>query len=124
MNKIYCLIVVFIVFVNYISLAQFSGRILDSDQLPIQDVIILNLRTSGHIHSDAFGNFSDPNAKDDDQFQFSYLGYKTDTIQYDDANTEKVTVILESTYIQLNQVDVSEPLNNNLQKIDLNFNPV
>lgn len=124
MKKIAYLILVFIVFINYISMAQFSGRILDSDQLPIQDVIILNLRTSGHIHSDAFGNFSDPNAKDDDQYQFSYLGYKTDTIQFDAANTEKLTVVLESTYVQLSQVDVSEPLNNNLQKIDLNFNPV
>ncbi|MBK9271526.1 MAG: TonB-dependent receptor plug domain-containing protein [Saprospiraceae bacterium] len=124
MNKIHCLIAVFIVFVNYFSIAQFSGRILDSDQQPIQDVVILNLRTLGHIHSDAFGKFFDPDAKVDDQYQFSYLGYKTDTIQFDPANKEKLTVILESVFVQLNQVDVSEPLNNNLQKIDLNFNPV
>lgn len=107
------------------ALAQFSGRVLDEYQRSIQDVMILNTRTLQHTHTDALGWFTDNYSKPGDTLQFSYLGFKSKQIVLEQTEDKKpLQIILEETSLLLGQVDVSEPLQTNLQQIDSKLNPV
>ncbi len=106
-------------------LAQYSGKVLDENQRPIQDIMILNLRTNDHSHTDANGLFMDKTSLPGDTIQFSYLGFKTQQqILTDKLNMVNVIIILEESILILAQVDISEPLQRNLQQIDLRMNSV
>jgi hypothetical protein len=105
--------------------AQFSGRVLDVNQQPIQDVMILNQRTKDHTHTDANGYFTNKTSMSGDTIRFSYLGYKTlQTILDEKEGMQDQIITLEESALLLEQVNISEPLHRNLQQIDLKINPV
>ncbi|MEP7196707.1 MAG: carboxypeptidase-like regulatory domain-containing protein [Saprospiraceae bacterium] len=113
---------VFLIFTT--SQAQFSGKVVDESKNPLQDVMILNLNTFNHTHSDEHGNFMDVFSQVGDSLKFSFLGFKSLTKYIDNKTDKEVLITLEESPILLNLVNVSEPLSQNLQKIDLKFNPV
>ncbi len=104
--------------------SQFSGRVVDVRNKPIQDVLILNLRTLNHTHTDALGNFIDKNSFEGDSIQFSTLGYSSLIYKISSLYSTSVEIILKESSVLLEQVDISVPLNQNLQRIDILTNPV
>ncbi len=105
--------------------AQFSGKVIAENQQPLQDIMILNLRTNEHMHSDSYGAFAMKNCRIGDTIQFSFIGFKTEKqILSDQDNFQNRLIIMQETALQLGQVNISEPLQRNLQQIDLHMNPV
>ncbi|NOT38165.1 MAG: TonB-dependent receptor plug domain-containing protein [Saprospiraceae bacterium] len=116
--------IVIVLFLSYNLNAQLSGTIVDQNDQPIQDVFLSNLRSGLHTHSDAYGKFVDKSARANDSILLSILGYKKRTIIVESDVQESVSINLEEDNIILEQVNISEPVNENLQKIDTRMNPV
>src|SRR5689334_14048790 len=105
--------------------AQFSGKVIAENQQPLQDIMILNLRTNEHMHSDSYGAFAMKNCRIGDTIQFSFIGIKTEKqVLSDQDNFQNRLIIMQEAALQLGQVNISEPLQRNLQQIDLHMNPV
>lgn len=104
--------------------AQLEGVITDLEGNKISNASIYNLRTGIHCHSDVHGIFLDKNIRSGDTIKIRMLGFKEYLLVYNKELELPIKVILEEGPILLNQVNVLEPFNENLQKIDLQMNPV
>lgn len=104
---------------------QAKGIILDKSESGIDEVYIINLTTNSHAHTNDLGLFSIDKTSNGDKLRISKLGYKPIIITVEDINI-KLSIILENTFIELNEVVLSSGINttNNITKIDLLTNPV
>lgn len=104
---------------------QISGVITDLNQQKLQEVTVVNLRTNSHTHSDMEGRFILKDANTKDSLLFSYLGYQTSIyIIPDHRNIQEIQIKMNESFLLLDQIRISEPLYNNLQKIDLDLMPI
>lgn len=103
--------------------AQVRGKVSDADQRPIQGLIILNTRTQEHTHTNDNGYFSLMQAVAGDSLEFSYLGYVKQTMLLNLENMQsEVYIEMKESNFLLEQVNISEPVYRNLEKIDVKLN--
>lgn len=110
--------------VQLLCIAQWSGVIKDLSGKPIQDAIIMNLRSQEHTHSDSYGKFTDNKVKSGDSIRISLMGYHSKTIFFDQDISKTIEIILQENPVVLSEIYVSEPVHYNLQRIDVKMNPV
>ncbi len=119
----YCLLA-FYLFIQNLN-AQISGRVVDHNDFPIQDLMILNSRTMNHTHTDAYGNYLIEDCIIGDTLQFSFLGYTTQLHTINDISSgNEFNVRMEESSFLLSQVNVTEPIQHNLAIIDIRMAPV
>ncbi|MCC6814968.1 MAG: TonB-dependent receptor plug domain-containing protein [Saprospiraceae bacterium] len=104
--------------------AQFNGVIVDDTYSPIEDAGIYNISKSIHTHTDVFGRFNDNNSQIGDTIEIRKLGYKSVQLVLNQTNINDFRISLENSYIILDQINVTEPVEDNIQKIDIRKNPV
>ncbi len=103
--------------------AQLSGNVKDLFGLAIQDVFVQNQSNGEHTHTDENGNFLFKKVNAKDTLKFSMLGYQSNSVLISDVN-EKINVALKESNILLNEIDVTVPVHENLQKIDFGIQAV
>ena len=102
-----------------------SGKIVDNNQLPIQEVTVLNKNTDQHTHSDQEGIFIFENVSVGDSLQFYHVSYVTKTLVIQDK-TKPVQLVLSQNPIDLSEVLIAPKLNalHLITDIDIQTNPV
>lgn len=119
----YCLLA-FYLFIQNLN-AQISGQVVDHNNLPIQDLMVLNSRTLNHTHTDAYGNYLIEDCIIGDTLQFSFLGYTTQLHTINNISSgNEFNVRMEESSFLLSQVNVTEPIQHNLALIDIRMAPV
>ncbi|MFN8281405.1 MAG: TonB-dependent receptor plug domain-containing protein [Saprospiraceae bacterium] len=103
--------------------AQVRGVIVDKEGQLLQNVTIQNLNTQRHTHSDEKGTFVFEECKVADSLKFYLLGYRSQKIKLD-ATNNFLNVVLETAPLELNAIDITAPVQSNLQKIDLSLRPI
>lgn len=119
------LIASFILFFVHWNMAQISGYVFNLEQQAIPDLTILNKNKNTHTHTDGRGFFRDVISKPGDTLEFSLLGFKPVIyfVKEADLNTP-LSIQMENNTIQLDQINITEPLHYNLQLIDNLTRPV
>ena len=104
---------------------NFSGKIVDQYQLPIQEANIHNVRTGQHTHSNKLGEFTLENCSIGDTLEISIVGYQTKQVIIDNLTTA-VTIVLDEEVIALQEIVISPKLNalQVISDIDIEINPV
>lgn len=105
--------------------SQIKGHVFDLNNKPLQDIVVLNKQTNEHTHSDANGYFKCLKNNPGDTLQFSFLGYKS-VVHWIVESDFKINlkIQMEESSLLLDQVNITEPLHYNLQKIDMILQPV
>ncbi len=118
---------IFITFSNTVFGMDVIGKVVDNQGMPIIDAYILKVDGSFHASSNELGIFTCKDAQIGDTLVISYLGYADKQIVIEKASfTKSMTVVLEETYFDLEQVRISNSLKstNQLANIDLIIQPV
>ena len=104
---------------------NFSGKIVDQYQLPIQEANIHNVRTGQHTHSNKLGEFTLENCTIGDTLEVSIVGYQTKQVTLEDV-TAALTIVLDEEIIALQEIVISPKLNalQVISDIDIEINPV
>lgn len=82
---------------------EIIGKVTDETGFPLPGVSILKIGSSSGTVTDIDGNFS-INAKSGEQLQFSYLGFKSQTLTVENSN--ELTVVLREDVSNLDEVVV------------------
>ena len=101
----------FLMFSFALTAQTFSGRIVNENNEPIENVYVYNSTTNSHTHTDIHGSFSVENSKVGDQIEMGILGYK------------KRTIILEQMHLNIKQSFQLEPKIFVLDELILNKQP-
>ncbi|WP_034262490.1 TonB-dependent receptor [Altibacter lentus] len=103
------------------------GKVVNSQNQPLEDVGIFNQDTGQHSHSDATGSFTIINTSPGDSVYFSILGYKTQllTVSQDHLNSG-VTVSMQTSSISLDQIVLTSEITtlSRIVDVDVQTNPV
>lgn len=101
-----------------------GGKVTDETGRPVEGVVISNLRTQKHSHTDHHGEFVLTNADEGDTLEFSHLSYETLRLIY--LGQEELAVKLSFKNFELDQVTVRSSINalNVITDIDLKTTPV
>lgn len=117
---------VFIVFIwSFSAKAQsVSGVVTTANGKVLNDVMLYNLSSKTHAHSDSTGKFILENTKTEDSLQVTKQGYVTKKIKVSD--TETLLISLEERPFLLEEVTITNNLKylNTISKIDLEIQPV
>jgi outer membrane receptor protein involved in Fe transport len=120
------LIAVFIVLIPETGLAQsaFKGTVSNEEGNPVENVLIKNLTSSTHAHSDKEGNFVLENAIVNDTLKIIYPEY--DVLYFRVENDTPANITLFRKTLKLEEVSISSGLKqlNTVSKIDLGIQPV
>lgn len=110
---------------SFLSNAQsVSGIVNNADGKPLSDVLIRDLVSKTHAHSDINGKFTLEQVKTDDSLQISKQGYITQKIKF--SSDAFLTLQLEEKPFLLEEVTITNSLKylNTISKIDLEIQPV
>lgn len=103
------------------------GKVVNSQNQPLEDVGIFNQDTGQHSHSDTTGSFTIINTSPGDSVYFSILGYKTQllTVSQDHLNSG-VTVSMQTSSISLDQIVLTSEITtlSRIVDVDVQTNPV
>lgn len=117
---------VFIVFIwSFSAKAQsVSGVVTTANGKVLNDVMLYNISSKTHAHSDSNGKFILENTKTEDSLQVTKQGYSTKKIKVSD--TETLLVVVEEKPFLLEEVTITNNLKylNTISKIDLEIQPV
>ncbi|MEM0576843.1 SusC/RagA family TonB-linked outer membrane protein [Flavobacterium polysaccharolyticum] len=102
-DKVFCTILFMFVFLSSFSQQKYSGKITDSNNLPLPGVSVLEKNTTNAVISDFDGSFEIRTKGNNVILVFSYVGLKTKELK-PDGNI--LNVILESDLNELNEVVV------------------
>lgn len=114
----------FLCFINGFAFAQSgSGTISNTDNQPIDDADVFNLRTGNHTHSDEKGAFTLADAVIGDTLNVIHFNYKSVKVV---NNGLPLTVVLSAQTLLLNEVNITASLNqlNTIADLDLRTQPV
>lgn len=103
--------------------AQFRGIVMSQSGQVIQDVTVQVLKTAWHTHTNELGQFEIINATAGDSLRFTILGYHSRIVVMDDM-TKRNEIYLNESPIQLDDIEISSPVQQNIQKLDLHIRPV
>ena len=101
-----------------------SGTVNDADGKPLSDVLIRDLISKTHAHTDINGKFTLEKTKNDDSLQISKQGFITQKIKL--STTDLLSIQLEEKPFFLEEVTITNNLKylNTISKIDLEIQPV
>lgn len=101
-----------------------SGIINNADGKPLSDVLIRDLVSKTHAHTDINGKFTLEQTKTDDSLQISKQGYITQKIKL--SSDTFLSIQLEEKPFLLEEVTITNSLKylNTISKIDLEIQPV
>ena len=90
---------------------------------PTSRVVIVNMVSHTHAHTDEAGSFLLRNTKPGDCLKVSHVGFQTQTVA---AASKDLQLVLAPASFQLNEVVVSEGINHlsSVSTVDLQTNPV
>lgn len=118
-------ITIIIVLISYTSTAQgLSGKIFSENNVPLQDVYVINLSNSEHTHSTEIGTFNLKAVSVNDSLEFRLLGYKTITLQL--KNLNNIEIVMEQKSFELDEMILTQEkdINKAITKLDLDITPV
>jgi len=119
------LFLLFIFILSFSTNAQsVSGIINNADGKPLSDVLIRDLVSKTHAHTDINGKFTLEQTKTDDSLQISKQGYITQKIKL--SSDTFLSIQLEEKPFLLEEVTITNSLKylNTISKIDLEIQPV
>lgn len=101
-----------------------NGTVYDQKGKPLNDVLIRNLVSKIHAHSDSNGQFILDNYSVNDSLEVSKQGFLTQKIKID--KTELIVITLEEKPFLLEEVTITNTLKylNTISKIDLEIQPI
>jgi len=101
-----------------------SGYVRDINSKPLNDVLVSNISSKTHAHSNAAGEFILENTKKDDSLQISKPGFITKKIKV--QNEGMLFVTLDQKPLLLEEVTITNNLKylNTISKIDLEIQPI
>ncbi len=101
-----------------------SGIINNADGKPLSDVLIRNLVSKTHAHTDIQGKFTLEQTKENDSVEVSKRGFTTQKLKISSENF--LSVQLEEKPFLLEEVTISNNLKylNTISKIDLEIQPI
>ncbi|WP_347174287.1 TonB-dependent receptor [Polaribacter uvawellassae] len=110
------------------SFAQlFSGRIVNTDKEPLENVYVYNTTSNSHTHTKINGDFILENCKVGDVIEVGILGYKKLQFTLNDTQLKNnTTLILETKVFLLDELMLTKKMDpiQTVVKIDLAKNPV
>ncbi len=108
----------------YAEAQSINGIVKDKDEKFLSDVLIRNLVSKTHAHSDMNGKFTLEETKIGDSLQVSKQGYITQKIQVSSADL--ISIQLEEKPFLLEEVTITNNLKylNTISKIDLEIQPI
>jgi len=121
------LLSIFMAFSNGLFSMDVIGKVVDNQGAPIVDAYILKADGSFHASSNELGIFTCKDANLGDTLVISYLGYADKQIVIEETSFQQsMTIVLEDTYFDLEQVHISNSLKsiNQLANINLITQPV
>ncbi|MEH0152971.1 TonB-dependent receptor plug domain-containing protein [Limibacter armeniacum] len=116
---------IFFVLVGSAALAQgISGKVVDETGLAIEAVLVQNLHTDQHTHTNQQGTFLLNGIEAGDTLTLTHAAYNTISVVVKEEKER--TIILELKTFELDQITVSPEVNalNVVSKIDLKTTPV
>lgn len=120
------LLLFFGIFISFFSAhaQSITGVITDPNGKTLDDVLIHNMVSKTHAHSDGNGKFTIENTKPEDSLQVSKQGFITQTVNV--LTNESLTISLEEKPFLLEEVKITNNLKylNTISKIDLEIQPV
>ncbi len=104
-----------------------SGKVVNQNNTPMEDAAVFDRNSGAHTHTDAQGNFTLDNVKENDKISISYLGYSN--LEYIVSSTDFANgaqLVLSQAPVSLNQVVITPEVNtlNQIVNIDLQLTPV
>ncbi|MFB9053150.1 TonB-dependent receptor [Formosa undariae] len=122
------ILTVAVILLSYLTYAQqVTGKIINTENTPVEEVSIFNKTTQIHTHSSTTGGFSINKTKVNDTIYVSRLGYEPKTIRVtkDNLNTP-ITITLKDANISLNQVRLVAEINafSKFVDVDVQSSPV
>ncbi|GGH01328.1 TonB-dependent receptor [Polaribacter pacificus] len=120
-------LVVFLLSSVSIFAQNFSGRVLNENKLPIENVYVYNLSSYSHTHTDIHGAFSLENTTVGDRIEFGILGYQKRVITITRQQLDsKQTIELENKVFVLDELELNKQIDpiQTIVKMDLAKNPV
>ncbi len=106
---------------------QFSGRIVNTDKEPLENVYVYNTTSNSHTHTKINGDFILENSKVGDVIEVGILGYKKLQFTLNDTQLKNsTTLILETKVFLLDELMLTKKMDpiQTVVKIDLAKNPV
>lgn len=106
---------------------SFSGRIINTNQEPLENVYVYNSTSNSHTHTKANGDFYLENCKIDDVIEIGILGYKKLHFTLSETQLKNnTTLILEVKTFLLDELVLTKKMDpiQTVVKIDLAKNPV
>ncbi len=102
-----------------------QGIIVDSDQVPLSEVLVFNARNGSHTHSNGQGRFQLSETETGDSIQLVMLGYET-TWMIIKQEKDDIKVVLEARTFSLNEVVILPRINalHLMADMDIQMNPV
>lgn len=107
--------------------STFKGRVLDTDNIPVEDAYIYNKSTLQHAHSNANGFFSLENTSVGDRIQIGLLGFRTYELSIKPIDLKEVNSIqLETERVTLDElvIENNKDILSSVILVDLRANPV
>ncbi|MBE8724317.1 TonB-dependent receptor [Flavobacterium hungaricum] len=101
-----------------------KGVVNDENGKPLQEVLIRNLNSKTHAHSDNYGKFIVENSNLNDSLEVSKQGFVTQRVKVD--HTDSFSITLNEKPFLLEEVTITNTLKylNTISKIDLEIQPI
>lgn len=108
----------------FVNAQSLSGTITNTNGKPLDDVLIHNIASKSHTHSDINGKFTIENTKPEDSLQISKQGFITQN--FTAGNSDLLSISLEEKPFLLEEVKITNNLKylNTISKIDLEIQPI
>lgn len=108
----------------FVNAQSLSGTITNINEKPLDDVLIHNIASKSHTHSDITGKFTIENTKPEDSLQISKQGFITQN--FTAGNSDLLSISLEEKPFLLEEVKITNNLKylNTISKIDLEIQPI
>lgn len=122
-------LILFVVFICSLQVfgQQLKGRVLNTNNKPIENVYVINAISNTHSHTDENGNFILEKIAINNTIQVSILGFEKKTITITKEHIENgINIVLETKVFLLEELVLRKEINalQTISKIDLQLNPV
>lgn len=122
------LLIVFVILFSLQGFAQlFSGRIINTNKEPLENVYIYNSTSNSHTHTKVNGGFIVENSKIGDVIEIGILGYKKQVFILNELQLKNNTMfVLETKVFLLDELILTKKIDpiQTVVRIDLANNPV
>lgn len=104
-----------------------KGTVMNPNNTPLENVAVFDRNSGNHTHTDSSGRFSLENVKENDQVNFSILGYSN--FEYSvtsESFAEPITIMMDEAAVSLEQVTITPEVNtlSQIVAVDLKIAPV